>query len=151
MSFIWLGAILFGGWLWFYLFGRQFMFNLRVAFPLIKAMNKDKTLINVNSVRYTNISNVVCVLLLIAGLLMLIVKVLYLKIGFFAGALICLIMIASKIKPDQQPMFNAFLASYYRFVEDDELRQAMFEKKYKKMIARVNELECDTSWIPSFK
>lgn len=151
LNFLWLGAIAFGGWLWFYLFGRQFLFNVMIAFPLIKKMNKDKVLININSKRYTIISCVVCGLLIAAGFLILLVKPLYLKIGFFCGALVCLIMVYSTMKAENKSMFDAFLSSYYRFVEDDELRQAMYEKKYKKMIGRVNDLECDTSFIPSFK
>ena len=32
------GAIMLGGWLWFYLFVRQFLFNFMTAYPLIKQM-----------------------------------------------------------------------------------------------------------------
>lgn len=151
MQILWLGAIAFGGWIWFYLFGRQFMFNFGVAFPLIKKMNAEKELININSRRYTVISTIVTGLCLLAGFLMLLVKALYLKLGFFGGALVCLIMLWGKINPKEKGMFDSFCSSYYRFIEDDELRQAVYEKKYKKIIKRVHDMECDTSFVPSFK
>ena len=57
MNIMWAGVFLALGWLWFYLFIRQFMFNLMTAYPLLKQMNAlDKELIAVGARRYTHIS-----------------------------------------------------------------------------------------------
>ena len=46
MNIMWAGVFLALGWLWFYLFIRQFLFNLMTAYPLLKQMNAlDKELI----------------------------------------------------------------------------------------------------------
>lgn len=66
------GAVFFGGWLWFYLFGRQFCFNLFTVFPTIKKMQKaSPELIANTSKGYTVISLLVTTLILavIAGLI----------------------------------------------------------------------------------
>ena len=39
MKIMWAAAIFFGGWLFFYLFGRQLVFNLTAAYPMIKILN----------------------------------------------------------------------------------------------------------------
>ena len=54
-------AVFFGGWLWFYLFMRQFLFNLLTAYPMIRKMQEiDPDLIAVGAKRYTNTSMMVC-------------------------------------------------------------------------------------------
>ena len=61
MKIIFAGAIFLGGWLWFYLFLRQLLFNLCTAFPLIKAMNTAQPeLIAVGAKRYTIVSLCSC-------------------------------------------------------------------------------------------
>ena len=55
------GAIMLGGWLWFYLFVRQFLFNFMTAYPLIKQMTAaDAELISPNAKRYTSVSVGLC-------------------------------------------------------------------------------------------
>ena len=54
-------AVFFGGWLWSYLFIRQFLFNLVTAFPLIKKIKSlQEDLIAVGAVRYTVVSLITC-------------------------------------------------------------------------------------------
>ena len=57
------GALVLAGFLWSYLFLRQFLFNIRVAYPLINKMNGlQPELIGVGAKRYTLISNLVSLL-----------------------------------------------------------------------------------------
>ena len=146
-------GIFFAGWLWFYIFMRQFLFNLMTAYPLIKKMQSlDKALIAVGARRYTTTSVIVC-LLVSAVVIFLIVYFcpLYLKISFAAGALLCLFLIVPKLSPSNKAMFESFCTGYCRFVPDDELRTLMFNKEVKKINKRLRELGFSESFVPEFK
>ena len=146
-------AIFFGGWLWFYLFMRQFLFNLITAYPMIRKMqNIDPKLIAVGAKRYTATSMLVCVLISVI-LLFVIIRFCsqYLIISFFVGALLCMIMLLGKLSPENKAMFENFCAGYCRFVPDDELRTIMFNKETKKINRRLREMGYDQSFVPEFK
>ena len=153
MKIIWAAVMFLGGWLWVYLFIRQIMFNLSVAYPLIRKMNALKEdMIAVGARRYTSISVLVC-LFISAILLVVVVRFLspYLYISFFAGALICFVLLLSKIKPENRQMFEAFCNSYYRFILDDELRTAVYNKKFNQVNARLRALDLHDTFVPQFK
>ena len=62
IKFMLAGALMVVGWMWGYMFLRQFMFNVAVAMPLIKRMNAAaQDLIAIGAKRYTVISIVVCI------------------------------------------------------------------------------------------
>ena len=146
-------ALFFAGFLWVYLIIRQFLFNLTVAYPTLKKMKTLKEdLIGVGAWRYTNISMVVCVLFSAVVLFLVIYFCpTYMLISFGVGALICFLFLVTKIKPQNKAMFDSFCSAYCRFVQDDELRNHMFEKDYKKIDRRLRELDCDSSFVPEFK
>ena len=153
---IMLGAfILLVGWLWYYLFFRQFIYNFTTAFPLIKKMRaSDEDLISQNAIRYTVIS--VCASLAICVVIAAIVTFLcrkhyYFIIAFYAGALISFVMSIKNLNERNKAMFEAFCSAYYRFVPDDELRTAMYNKKISQMRVRLHEMNISDSFIPEFK
>ena len=153
MKIIWAAVMFLAGWLWVYLFVRQIMFNLSVASPLIRNMTTLKEeMIAVGARRYTSISVFVCVLVS-AVLIFVIVRFLrpYLFITFFAGALICFVLLLPKTKPENRQMFEAFCNSYYRFIIDDELRTAVYNKKYNQVNARLRALDLHDTFVPQFK
>ncbi len=146
-------ALFFGGWLWFYVFMRQFLFNFITAFPLIRKMQEiDKDLIAIGAKRYTVTSVIVCTvisLILIFVVLFLCPK--YLIISFFIGALLCFIMLIPKLSPSNMPMFESFCVGYCRFIPDDDLRTIMYNKEVKKINKRLREMGYDKSFVPEFK
>ena len=147
------GAIMLGGWLWFYLFVRQFLFNFMTAYLLIKQMTAaDAELISPNAKRYTSVSVGLCafVSVVIAVIVVLLCKT-YLMLCFFVGALIALCMYIGRLSPKNRNMFDSFCAAYYRFVPDDELRTAMYNKKPSQMKKRLHEMNVSTGFIPEFK
>ena len=75
----------------------------------------------------------------------------YLMICFFVGALIALCMYIGRLSPKNRNMFDSFCAAYYRFVPDDELRTAMYNKKPSQMKKRLHEMRISTDFIPEFK
>lgn len=153
MKVLWTGALFLAGWLWFYLFIRQFIYNFTVAFPLIRDMNRtNEGLIDRSATRYTVISVIICAVF-IAIVLFVIIRfcATYLMIGFFAGGAIGLIMYIKKFTPKNRQMFDAFCSTYHMFVPDDELRTAMYNKKPSQMKIRLHAMELDTDFIPSFK
>ena len=147
------GAIFLGGWLWSYVFLRQILFNFVTAFPLIKKMRAMKEdLIAVGADRYTVISTAVCVFF--AGLLLFLVIrfcPLYLILCFAGGALIAFVMLLKMVSPRNRAMFDTFCSAYCRFVPDDELRTAMFNKKTGPIRARLKEMDLTDTFIPEFK
>ena len=153
MKIIFAGAIFLGGWLWFYLFLRQLLFNLCTAFPLIKAMNTAQPdLIAIGAKRYTIVS--VCSCLVVCAIVVAVVVIfcpLYLLISFFVGALVGLLMYMTKLSPKNRPMFDTFCSAYYRFVPDDELRTHMYNKNPHKMKVRLHTMGVSTDWVPNFK
>ena len=57
MKILGAGALLMVGWLWFYLFVRQFLFNFLTAYPMIKRMQAaQEDLIAIGAKRYTTVS-----------------------------------------------------------------------------------------------
>lgn len=146
-------AIFLGGWLWSYVFLRQFLFNFQTAYPLIRKMKQiDEDLIAVGAKRYTTTSVIVCsVISLIIFFIVFHFCPKYLIISFFAGALICFFMLIGKISPSNPSMFDSFCTAYCRFVPDDELRTIMYNKETKRIDKRLRELEYDHSFVPEFK
>lgn len=153
MQIMWFGAIFLGGWFWFYLFMRQFLFDFTVAYPLVKKMRKTgEDLILDAANKYTTVSVAVCTVFmaLVAFLVIRFLKT-YLIIGFFVGALVGLVTHLGKLTPRDRGMFDSFCAAYYRFVPDDELRTAMYNKKPSQMKLRLHDMELSTEFIPDFK
>ena len=153
MKIMYSAAIFFAGWLWSYLFIRQFLFNCLTAFPLMKKMNAlQPDMIAVGAKRYTIISCVVCALAaaIIAFVILRFCK-LYLQISFLVGAGAALFMLFNKTTPNNRPMFDAFCASYCRFVVDDELRTAMFNKKPGEIKSRLKAMGVGGTFVPEFK
>ena len=146
-------GVFFGGWLWFYLFMRQFLFSLMTAYPMIRKMQEiDPNLIAVGAKRYTNTSIIVCTVFS-AIVLFVIFRFCphYLIISFFVGAVLCMLMLWGKLSPQNKAMFENFCAGYCRFVGDDELRTLMFNKEIKKINRRLREMGYDRSFVPEFK
>ncbi len=147
------GAIFLGGWLWSYFFMRQLLFNFLTANPLIKKMNSLKPdLIAIGAKRYTTTSTIVC-FVLAAVILFAVLRFcpLYLQIGFGVGALLAVLILIKKATPDNRSMFDSFCTVYCRFVPDDELRTAMYNKKTGQIKARLKEMELEGSFVPDFK
>ena len=145
-------AIFFAGWLWFYVFMRQFLFNFVTAYPLIREMQAiDPDLIAVGAKRYTTTSVLVCTLIsvVIIGIILYFCPM-YLIICFFAGALLCCALIATRLSPKNKAMFESFCAGYCRFVPDDELRTLMYNKEGGKINRRLREMGYDHSFVPKF-
>ena len=147
------GALVLGGFLWSYLFLRQFLFNLLVANPLIKKMNSlQPALIGVGAKRYTMISNLVSIL--VGGAIAFAVLYfcpLYIKISFAVGAVAACLFIFFRTKPENRESFELFTNAYYRFVPDDELRTLLYKKEYKKIKARLREMDIQGNFVPEFK
>ena len=147
------GALVLGGFFWFYLFLRQFLFNLLVANPLIKKMNSlQPELIGVGAKRYTMISNLVSIL--VGGAIAFAVLYfcpLYIKISFAVGAVAACLFIFFRTKPENRESFELFTNAYYRFVPDDELRTLLYKKEYKKIKARLREMDIQGNFVPEFK
>ncbi len=146
-------GIFLGGWLWFYLFMRQFLFNLMTANPLIRRMNAlDPELIAIGAKRYTVISTIICVIIsvIIAAVVIRFCPI-YLLVSFFIGALLCFVLLLPKFSYTNNAMFDSFCTAYCRFVPDDSLRTAMFNKDVKAMNRRLREMEYSGTFVPEFK
>lgn len=153
MKVLWAGALFLGGWLWFFLFVRQFLFNFTVAFPLIKGMNRTENgLMHKAATRYTVISAIICALF-IGIVLFVIIRfcAVYLMISFFVGGAVGFVLYINKFTPKNRQMFDAFCNTYYQFVPDDELRTAMYNKKTSQMKLRLHTMGLSTDFIPDFK
>ena len=153
INFIALGFIFFLGWILFFFFGRQIIYNVKVAYPLIKSIKAtDSELIAGGAKRYTNISMIICVLIL-AAVIAAILKFCkaYMIIAFFVGFAICFFMLIGKISLKSKDYFENFCATYYGFITDDELRTAMYNKKVSQMKLRLHDMGLSTEFIPSFK
>ena len=147
------GALFLGGWLWAYLFLRQIFFNYITAFPMIQKMNSlQEDLIAVGAKRYTVVSVVFCGVVAAAILAAVLVWCpLYIRIGFLAGAVVAVVLLIPRVSARNREMFDSFCNSYCRFVPDDELRTAMYNKKTGQMKARLKAMGIDGSFIPDFK
>ena len=153
IKIMYVAILFFAGWLWFYVFVRQFLFNFVTAYPLIKKMREiDPELIAVGAKRYTTTSVLVCTLIS-AVIIFVVLRFCpdYLKIAFFVGAALCMVMLLGKLSPQNKNMFENFCAGYCRFVTDDELRTLMYNKEIKKINRRLRELGYDRSFVPEFK
>ena len=145
-------AVFFAGWLWFYVFMRQFLFNFITAYPLIREMQAiDPELIAVGAKRYTTTSVLVCAAVS-AIVLFVILRFcpLYLIICFFIGAFLCFVLIITKLSPKNRAMFENFCTGYCRFVPDDELRTLIFNKEVGKINRRLREMGYERSFVPEF-
>jgi len=152
MKIMWAAAIFFGGWLFFYLFGRQLVFNFTAAYPMIKKMREqDKDLIAPGADKYTHISVLVCVIS-IAVVAFIVIRFcpLYLIISCAVGAVSALLMYLPHSRLSDRGTFDLFCSAYSRFVPDDALRTAMFNRKPKDIRKRVREMGLDPSFVPSF-
>ena len=152
MKIMWAAAIFFGGWLFSYLFFRQLSFNFLVAYPTVKKLRGlDPELVAPGADKYTNMSVLVCVLT-IAVISFVVIRFckLYLIISFFVGVVSALLMFLPKMKFTDRDTFNLFCSAYSRFVPDDELRTAMYERKPKEIRSRLKAMELDSSVIPTF-
>lgn len=151
------GLALVGGWFWFFLFLRQFFFNIMTAYPLIRKMKKlDKDIIAIGATRYTNVS------LIATGFMAALVAFLvlyfsikkgaaFVYINFSVGAVIAFAMFINKLSYRNKPMFDAFCDAYYRFVPDDELRTAIYNKKFGQVKSRLKVMGFEGTFIPEFK
>lgn len=154
MKIMFCGALVLGGFLWSYLFMRQFIFNIRVASPVIKKMNSlQPDLIAVGAKRYTLISNIAC--LLVGSVILFAViwftrKHIYYIISFGIGAVAALIFILVSTRPENQSMFDYFSGAYYRFIPDDELRTIVFNKEYKRIKPRLRDMGISGTFVPKF-
>ena len=153
MQIMWIGVALMAGWFWFYLFGRQFLFDFIVAYPLVKKMRSTAEDLILNAAnKYTTVSVVVCtVFMALSAFVVIRFLKYYYIIAFFAGALVGLLMNLGKLSIRDRDMFDTFCATYYRFVPDDELRTAMFNKKPSQMKLRLHDMELPIDFIPEFK
>ena len=154
MKYIWCGVFFLLGWLWAYLFIRQFIFNFTAAIPLLKGMTKEKPdIIDMKFAnRYTWSSIIACgFLILLVGFVCVYFPKSPWNYGafLFAGAL-CTLMLIKKMTPNHRNIFDSFCGAYYRFVPDDELRTAMYNLKPSAMKLRLKDLGLSTSWIPEF-
>lgn len=153
IKILYFAALFFVGWLAFYLFGRQFIYNFTTAFPMIRKMQAaDVNLIDKNAVRYTVISVIVTtgICAVITGIVLWLCP-LYLKIGYGVGVFAALIMYATKLSPATRSNFDAFCGAYYRFVPDDELRTLMYNKNPHKMKVRLHTMGLPAGIVPEFK
>ena len=153
MKILGAGVLLMLGWLWFYLFVRQFLFNFFTAYPLIKKMQQaQQDLIAIGAKRYTTVSVISCgVVCAIVVAVVLIFCPWYFTACFFGGALVALFMYLPLLGPQNRDMFDAFYTKYYSFVPDDELRTAMFNKKTGQMKVRLHDMGVSDAFIPEFK
>lgn len=153
MKILGAGALLMAGWLWFYLFVRQFLFNFFTAYPLIKKMQvAQEDLIAIGAKRYTTVSVISCgvVCAIVIGIVVAFCPW-YFIACFFGGALVALVMYLPLLGPRTRDMFDAFCMKYYSFVPDDELRTAMYNKKPSQMKVRLHDMGVSDAFIPAFK
>ncbi|NCB51793.1 MAG: hypothetical protein EOM54_07935 [Clostridia bacterium] len=138
-------AILFvAGWFYFYICLRQLIFDFIVAYPLIKKFGDAGVMASVGAKRLNSIS-VAIWLLICVGIAFVVIRycALYLLISFFVGAAIGLVVFLNKLGPKTPSNFEAFIHTYCRFVEDDELRGAMTSADLPKIRAALRTLGVD--------
>lgn len=153
---IFIGFLAVLGWILAYLFWRQIMFNYKTALPVLNNMKaaKEDLIVYDNAKKYTIVSIATCIFVIVLfSVLVLILKFIKtpLKIAFFAGFLICILMLIGKMNYKDKHNFESFCSAYYRFVPDDQLRTDMYNRKFPAMKLRCHDLGVSTDWIPSFK
>lgn len=147
------GALVLAGFLWCYLFVRQLMFNLAIAHPMIKKMNKLQAgLIAAGATNYTVISDIVCSAIG-AVVLFLIIRFcpLYITLSFAGGAIAAFLFLLFRIKPSNKTMFDLFSKTYCRFVPDDDLRNILANTDYQKIKAQLKKMGIKGTFLPEFK
>ncbi len=147
------GALVLGGFLWSYLFIRQLLFNVMVAHPTIRKMNKlQARLIAGGATNYTIVSDIVC-FLIAAVILFLIIRFcpLYIILSFAGGAVVAFVFVLFRMRPSNKETFDLFSKTYCRFVPNDELRTILAETDYKKAKALLKKLGIKGTFIPAFK
>ena len=138
-------ALLFvAGWFYFYICLRQFIFDFTVAYPLIKKFGDAGVMASVGAKRLNTIS-VVIWLIICVGIAFVVIRFcpVYLLVTFFLGTAIGFVVFFRKLGPRTQSNFEAFLHTYYRFVENDELRSAMSSADLPKIRAALHTLGAD--------
>ena len=128
-------------------------FGIRTYLPLIKKMRSlREDLIAIGADRYTVISTIVCAIFA-AILLFVVIRFcpLYLTLCFAGGAVVAFVMLLKMVSPRNRAMFDTFCSAYCRFVPDDELRTAMYNKKTGPIRARLKALGLTESFIPEFR
>lgn len=151
---MWAALLFVAGWLWYYFFARQIVFNLTTVLPMINRFKKaDKDLISVNANRLCIISCIVWLIICGASLALIIhFMKLYLWLSFIGGGIIGVLTYITRYGPTTKSNFSDFCATYYRFVPDDMLRTAMYNNKISEMKVRLDEMGIDkTLIIPEFK
>ncbi|MGI5976528.1 MAG: hypothetical protein ACOX68_02370 [Candidatus Limivicinus sp.] len=153
MKVLWSGALFLVGWLWFFFFIRQLLFNFTIAYPMIKKIKKCREdLIAPTANKYTTVSVVTCAVFI--GIVLFIILYFcktYQKIAFLIGGAVGLLTYVNKLTYRDRNMFDTFCATYYRFIPDDELRTAMYNRKPSQMKLRLHDMEVPTDFIPEFK
>lgn len=135
MKFLYAAFLLLAGFLFFYICGRQLIFNFSVTLPLIKKfapLGED-----VFSAKFAKRFNGVSIfvwLLINAGIIFVIIKYcpLYLQLSFLGGFVTCLAGTFKQLGINQKN-FQSFCYMYARFAPDAELYSAMGEAKTKKI------------------
>ena len=138
-------ALLFvAGWFYFYICLRQLIFNFSVAYPLIKKFGDAGVMADVGARRLNTIS-VVIWLIICAGVAFVVIRFcpVYLLVSFFAGALVGLVVFYNRLGPKTHSNFDAFSHTYCRFVEEDDLRNAMSSADLPKIRAALRALGAD--------
>ena len=75
---------------------------------------------------------------------------LYLIISFFVGLISAFVMYLPRLAITERGTFDLFCSAYSRFIPDDELRTAMYERKPKDIRKRIRDMGLDDSIIPTF-
>ncbi len=142
------GALLFiVGWFYYYICLRQLLFDFTVGYPLIGKFGKAGVMAATGAHRLNTISVliwfVICVLL---GFVALRFLHGYLLISFLIGVALGLVMFLNRLTARTRSNFDAFCRTYCRFVEDDDLRNAMYQADLPKMRAALRALGSDLTF-----
>ena len=76
---------------------------------------------------------------------------LYLIITFAIGAVVAFVMLLRMVTPRNRAMYETFCNAYYRFIPDDELRTAVYNKKRGPIRARLKAMGITGDFTPDFK
>ena len=145
--------IFLGGWLWGYLFVRQFIYNFSVSMPIIKKMNEaSDSLIAPTAMKFVWVS-IIANFLVCAIIAFVVIHFcpLYLIITFILGGVIAIALSLKNLSYKNKSMFESFCSTYYRFIPDDELRTLMYNGKISQMKVRLHTMDVPYDFIPKFK
>ena len=73
-----------------------------------------------------------------------------LSVSCAVGAVSALLMYLPHSKPSDRGTFDLFCSAYSRFIPDDELRTAMFNREPKQIRKRIREMGLEPSFVPTF-